>query len=328
MIYEADRMEMRFPHLQPGEKPITSVSEYLEARNRCDELDRQVLDLYDEPPRPGKAKILRPLEKKADQVRYELARRTPYVLVSRCPYCNKPVWMGVGIFSLRDEFWYDESGGILDSVYEELSCPHLFCVDGALNLNGHRPADAIKPPMVYASGRITMAAEVPFVKPRVLQLPTMVAVVAHLPIAERYTAYPIAYFAREWSDQVEFCVPWGRIEYVERRWIPIKKRPSNELSQESIADTEQTRRFVVDETFIGTRSDSQCYDLQEWIAAGKVFWLDMKEEEPPLVRGPAEAFPYRDVSGRRHPYYIKKGRVHNLASPKTHRPKYRWEDMR
>jgi hypothetical protein len=100
---------------------------------------------------------------------FNFRKRLPYVLVSRCPYCDAPVWEQVGVFSLADPYWFN-SGGSGRVGSEELGtlCPHLFCVDGALNLNGHQPTEA-----VHGAAKITMAAEVPFVKPRVLNLPTM-----------------------------------------------------------------------------------------------------------------------------------------------------------
>ncbi len=109
-----------------------------------------------------------------------------------------------------------------------------------------------------------MAAEVPFVKPRGLSLPGMVAVIHSLPVAERYTAYPIVYFTEQQPPQREFCIPWARIEYVARD------------------------RNHPEVTITGRRSDDQDYDLVRWIEQGKLYWLDPENEER-LVRQPVGA---------------------------------------
>lgn len=221
----------------------------------------------------------------------------PYVFVSRCPFCGTLVWEQVGVFSLQDASWFnDESSGHVGP--EELGqlCPHLFCLDGALNLNGRQPAEAVR-----YDRKITMAAEAPFVKPRVLNLPTMVAVIHSLPIAERYTAYTITYFCEQHPEQDAFCIPWHGVEYF---------------------DDDQS---LPGGNYMGRRSDIQDYDLDKWIEQGQLFWLDPEDEEHPVVQGAVEAFPYRNIAGRRHPYTIKNGKVRDLKDPVETKPKIRTE---
>lgn len=297
-------MRLHFPYLLPGEQPITTVAEYLKTRQWYEELEHRVHNLLDksEELSPHLLEQLHLLKAQAEGVMYEFLRRQPFVLGSRCPYCGVAMWMNVGIFSLVDEFWYHEGSNGRDEVLKESRCPHLFCVDGALSLNGYQPSetlDMIK--KATNSGGITMASEVPFVKPRVLNLPTILAVVHSFPVAERYTAYPIVYFAEQQPDQMDFCIGWARIEYIDRE--------------------KQTGG-----TFIGKRSDVQDYDLLKWVRQGKLFWLDPTDEEHPLVRGPAEAFPYGNVPGRRYPYTIKDGQVRDLPIPTESGPTYYLED--
>jgi len=304
-------MKLYNPNLLSGENSINSLTEYLEMRNfletftsQRDALRIKITEQEDEGQDVDELyeKLNRLLSEK-DQVMYEFFKRKPYVLVSRCPYCEALVWQQVGIFSLTDEFWCNESGYGQEYVLEESCCPHLFCVDGALNLNGHQPAEAHSPSTVVTNDKIWMAAEVPFVKPRVLNLSTMVAVIHSLPIAEKYTAYPIVYFAEQQPGQGEFCIGWARTEYLER-------------------DKESEGRAMI----IAKRSDAQDYELENWVRQGKLFWLDFKDEEYYLVRGPGEEFPYGNIVGRRHPYTIKYGHVYNLRNrTKDSRPQVRME---
>jgi hypothetical protein len=305
-------MRLYFPDLRSGEKPIASTADYLEAQRWCDELAKQERSLRLEMkrqrdmgngPDPKLMERLRLLGSKADQAMYEFGGRQPYVLVSRCPYCEKPIWMKVGIFSLADQFWYREDSDGREEVADESLCPHLFCVDGALNLNGHQPSEARRPMTAISDpDEIRMAAEVPFVKLRVLNLPTMVAVIHSFRIAERYTAYPVVYFTEQQPEQTEYCIGWARTEYFDH--------------------VRHSEGKPAGATFIGKRSDAQDYELEKWVRKGKLFWLDPEDEDPPLARGPVEAFPYSHVAGRRHPYLIRDGRVHDLRNPVQGRAEY------
>jgi hypothetical protein len=301
-----------FHNLSPDDKPITSITEYQEARILLDELDQRVHSLLLEikrqrdsgqTPAPALLTELDSLDSQEKQTRYTFYRRLPYILVSRCPYCDAPVWLKAGIFSLNDNFWYHPtSDGHLQSALKDTRCEHLFCVDGALNLNGHMPTEVRGSEANALVDQINMAAEVPFVKPRVLNLSTMRAVVHCFPVAERYTAYPIAYFTEQRQDSVDFCVAWAATEY-----IGPARQPGCAL--------------------VGKRSDAQDYDIDKWVRQGKLLWLDPLDDEHPISHSPAESFPYSNIPGRRHPYFIKLGQIHDLPSPTGGGLTYHIEDQ-
>jgi hypothetical protein len=305
-----DGIKLWFRHLEPGDEPITSVDEYLAARRRYDELSSRIDYVQMEMKKYWSVGKEVPqelsdeydvLDRQDMPVMQEFFRRLPCVLVSRCPYCAREIWGAVGIFSLIDEFWYSIYSDGQEEAIEESHCEHLFCIDGALGLNGHQPAEVKKPNTMVLYDTLRMAAGVPFVKPRVLRLPTMVAVLHSFPVADKYTAYPVVYFAEQRPPQKEFCIGWARQEYVDR----LEGGGG---------------------TFVGRRTDAQDYELEKWVEQGKLFWLDPTDDEHPLVHGPVEAFPYGNVPGRRNPYIIKDGKVRNLRNPTTDgRPKVRLE---
>jgi hypothetical protein len=231
----------------------------------------------------------------------------PEIMIARCPFCQKAVWLKDrnAPASLRAPFWWKQySNGRDDMVTADSLCRHLFCVDGALNLRGHSPTEASRPGIreYPRSHSIVMAAEVPFVKPRLLHVPGMVAVVTDFPVdGGKYTAYPIVYFAPQSVGRTEevFCIPWATKEYAIRASIACG---------------------------FGTRSDTQEYALKPWIAHGKIYWLDKTQAHFPVVKTPAAHFPYPNVPGRRHPYTISRGRVSNLPQPKHGTPTFVWGD--
>jgi len=252
-------MKLIYPYIQPNDTPVANFDE-----------------------------ILVLLQQKQGN---ELRRRIPWALVSRCPFCNTAIWMQVGIYSLRDNFWFRAYGSGRDEVWEGSICEHLFCVDGALNFNGKEPTDA-KYWFDYRSEQmegwqyIWMAAEAPFVLPRVLALPTMKAVIHDIPICDgKYTAFPIAYFAAQKPAPIDFCIPWGRKMYLDT---------SGGYSS------------------CGERSDAQDFELEKWVKRGSLFWLDKTNQDYSIANSHILSFPYRDVSGRKHPYTIKDGKIQDL----------------
>jgi len=286
-------MKLNFPSLLPQQIGISTAAAYQAKRHELLE-SRQA---WQQLQAAGDARWLQ-LATEQRKLTYEfMARLLPQVLISQCPYCNKQIWQQVGIFSLRDDFWYYEASSGRD-VSEDSLCPHLFCVDGALNLNGHEPVDAVGGS--YIRQKITMAAEVPFIKPRVLNLPTMIAVIHAIPVAEYYTAYPIVYFAKQQPPQAEFCIPWAREELVARDEV------------------------VGEGTFSGQRADAQVYDLTEWLARGKVRWLD-PETEAAVKVGQIQDFPYKNVIGRQHPYRLEHGQIYDLPDPIAGEAVTHWE---
>lgn len=237
----------------------------------------------------------------------DFSQSLPHVLISRCPYCNREIWMEAGLmFSLTDNFWFRAySDGGKDIVTASSLCKHLFCVDGALNLNGNQPTEAKRWHNVnYGEdwNYIWVASEVPFVKPRVLQLPTMLAVIHTFPIAEgKYTAYPIVYFAEQQPKVTEYCVSWAA-----KRHFATGVGPGVSI--------------------IGRRSDMQDYDLNNWVQRGLLFWLDLEDDEYTLIHARPTKFPYQTVPGRRHPYIIKDGQLKDLpARTKQGKPDYIFE---
>ncbi|HNT76548.1 MAG TPA: hypothetical protein PKH77_16165 [Anaerolineae bacterium] len=299
-------MRFSYPFLQPGEKPITTVDEYLLLRNDYDRLRQRSRELrikikaVETTDKEESARLyqeLKNLEPSESRLRFEMGRRTPLVLISICPYCGTEIWQKTGIFSLLDQFWYHRSS---DGQYvaEGSRCPHLFCIDGALNLCGNQPTEQGQAITTVGETSIPMAAEVPFVKPRVLNLPTMRAVVHSILVAERYLAYPVVYFAEKLpAEHVHFCIPWASSAF--SGWHPY-------ANGQKIG-------------FVGKRADRQDYDLDKWIQSEKLLWVDPVTEAD-LVGGPAGAFPYANVAGRRHPYYIEEGKVYDLPNPAESKP--------
>ena len=226
----------------------------------------------------------------------------PLVKIAICPYCQTEVWRVVGLFSLADRAWYhQESNG--RTVPASSICEHLFCVTGALGLNGHEPTEQYAPPDAN-SNMIRMAAGVPFVLPRLLNL-GCTAVLHAIPVAQKYTAYPITYFTpTPLAEDAHFCIPWG----CERFGGMAPYRDGRSIA------------------FTGWRSDKQEYDLNVALDKEQLQWLAVQKQKK-LVTVKTGKYPYEDLNGRRHPYTIQDGVVHDLPDPQAAPPHIELGDL-
>jgi hypothetical protein len=80
--------------------------------------------------------------------------------------CGANIWQKAMVFSLQDELWYRPYSNGRSDLFEPNLCNHLFCIDGALNLNGHQPTEVTNGSSKSAMTQkrdILMAAEVPFI---------------------------------------------------------------------------------------------------------------------------------------------------------------------
>lgn len=266
-------------------KPFSSLEEYQEHQHRRHALDEHIqylsqLDLAqqraaghtllaDELDHMKEARIA---SQQQIEILDEYVSRLPAWLHARCPFCKQPVYWKIDPFDLNGDWW---QWPYVPCDYQIPACEHLFCVDGALNLEGLQPTEV-------QNGIVWMASEVPFVKPRLLEeVGNVVAVIHRLPqkIAGKYTGYPIVYFGNPRPPRSEGSLGWARTEHHDDngKWL--------------------------------VTYDKQDYRLDKWIARGKVHWLDPNDPDYPLVNSPLKAFPFQNIQGRRRPYKIHKGQV-------------------
>src|SRR5262249_27289302 len=128
--------------------------------------------------------------------------RLPRVPLSRCPFCGELLLRPFDAWGLDGLGWQP---GESKTTPLPPTCPHFGVLTGAVSLTGlpphSRPYDAYPAP------------EVPHVIPRILHLPTVVVVVASVPMADGYTAYPIAYFAEVPPPPGSYTQSWTKSEY-------------------------------------------------------------------------------------------------------------------
>jgi hypothetical protein len=212
----------------------------------------------------------------------EYSDRLPRVLMSVCPFTGAPLVRSIDPYGL-DGFWWHKDRTFTP---EEPAAPPTFRVLlGALDLRGRTPSEA--------SDEVLAGPAVPFVVPRLLELPGMVAVVSRLELASGDVAYPIAYFSSEETPPFKLHQFWTRPEL----WFETASGSKSWL----------------------VRNDPWDFDLETWIAQDKLKWVPPGQTKPEAVGGEGGACPFIGLAGDRQPQVIGGG-VRELDEAPTGEP--------
>lgn len=228
-------------------------------------------------PRPG-----RPLAARLRDTYYallgEYSDRLPRVPLSVCPFTGLPLVRSFDPFGFDGPWWQKDR----TFTPEEPGAPPTFRVIlGAVDLRGREPAEA---------GPIVLAGPaVPYVVPRLLGLPGMVAVMHRVELQTGDVAWPIAYFSSDETPPWQLHQDWTRPE----RWFKAEDGSDSWL----------------------LANDTWDFDLAPWIERGQLRWV--AERGGKLVTlGAGERCPWLDVPGDRVPQELAGG-VRELGDPPT-----------
>jgi hypothetical protein len=201
----------------------------------------------------------------------EYVDRLPRVPMSVCPFSGAPLLHSFDPFGLDGPWWQQDR----EVEIEEPAPPPTFKVLlGAVALHGREPAEARDP--------VIPGPEAPYVVPRLLRLPGMVAVVSELRLETGDTAYPIAYFSESPIAPRLLHQHWLQQDL----WFEVAPGKSGWLIANDVWD----------------------FELEPWLASGKLRWAETVEQGLQLVdpaSGPACRFV--GLEGARWPQSIAGG---------------------
>lgn len=130
----------------------------------------------------------------------EYFRRLPRVLMAACPFCARPLHRVFDPHGLDGPWWRSDA-----QPDEPPACPHFCLLQGAVALGQHAP----RPDFDVHPG-----PGVPFVLPRLLALPGMVAVLGELSLVDGAVGFPVAYFAPRRPPVQQLAAGWARTNHV------------------------------------------------------------------------------------------------------------------
>ena len=140
--------------------------------------------------------------RQAERLIEEYWRWISPVELAQCPYCQKSLKLPFDGYDLNGFWWMDRTQRVASGGE---SCEHFRLLLGAVNLNG-RPVNG-------GLFECLPGPDKPYVVPRILEMPTMQAVMGAIKMHCGYTAYPIAYFSLQPSKDRPFTQGWARKEY-------------------------------------------------------------------------------------------------------------------
>lgn len=204
----------------------------------------------------------------------EYFERLPRVAMSVCPYCGEVLKRSIDPFGLDGHWWAEDR---LVKVREPEACRHFKVLLGAMKV---RPEDPVE-----ATHSVRPGPDVPFVVPRLLELPGMIAVVGRVELETGDVAYPIAYFSDQKTRAIDLHATWLRVEY----WF--KDESGNSCWNIS--------------------NDEWSFELEPFLRDKRLRWTDMNA----VMTVEDEEWPY-DLDGVRRPQLIYDGEV-DYAEPPT-----------
>jgi hypothetical protein len=125
----------------------------------------------------------------------------PRIPMGVCPYCDRPLMRSFDAEGFDGLWWRSDA-----TPEEAPSCPHFCVLLGAVAYHKIRPRGG--------DFDVHPGPEAPYVIPRLLAHPSMVAVISKVPMAPGWTAYPIAYFAERRPKPEDLTAGWARTNFV------------------------------------------------------------------------------------------------------------------
>jgi len=191
------------------------------------------------------------------------------VQMSACPFCQQGFEYSFDPFDTDGPWWRGIQGP------EIPACPHYCFVRGAVNFSG---GPLPTPPRSEDAARC--GPEVPYVIPKQLELPNVVAVIGELEMDPGWRAFPIVYFADPRPAAELLSFNWGQSMY---SYMRSNGQPET-----------------------GYPNDPWDFELEPWIARGKLLWC-VRGSKNRRLANPKGPCPYVGLQGTREMMKVEAG---------------------
>ena len=201
----------------------------------------------------------------------EYADRLPRIIFGRCPFTGAPFTRVIDPFGLDGPWWHQKCVLKID----EPTAPKAFKTHlGALSLNGRKP--------IEVGGKVSPGPDSPFVIPRLLRLPGMIAVLRQIDLEIGDRAWVVSYWSRENIPPVRLHQPWLRVDH----WFKNERGKS----AWTIAN------------------DTWDFELEPYLADGRLRWIQPGDSQQRVVSfADKEQCPFVGLPGDRRPQVFSGG---------------------
>jgi len=217
------------------------------------------------------AKVRKRLRKAYYALLGEYGDRLPRRLFGRCPFSGAPFTRAFDPFGVDGPWWHTNP---LETITEP-TAPRAYKIHlGALNLGGRSPSEA--------SEEVIPGPDAPFVVPRLLRLPGMVAVVTQLKFETSDRAWVISYWSSDLIPPVRLHQQWLRREH----WFKNERGESASIIANDIWD----------------------FDLEPYLAYGRLRWIDPDDPQQRVMQALAGGCcPFLGIAGDHRPQVLADG---------------------
>ena len=189
---------------------------------------------------------------KTSWMRKQYYARLPRRSFTRCPFCNHAYVQKIDPYGYDGDWWYSKGDP------NRTVCEHYRLIRCATNLHGNLRDAPV-------GGDRNFGPAVPYVIPRLLQLPNMVCVVTAMTLEAGYTFYPLVYF-----------------------------------SQDPIAEDSLTANWAGKSYGFEVRNEFWDFELSPWVQSGQLRWCSTTSDHNTILEDAnPDQFPYLDLPGHR-----------------------------
>jgi len=193
----------------------------------------------------------------------------PRQLFGRCPFTRAWFRHTFDPFGLDGPWWHRDA----DLEIREPKVPPAYQTHlGALDLCGREPSEATR--------EVIPGPDAPFVVPRLLRLPGMVAVLMQIDLTTGDRAWVISYWSSDQIPRARLHQPWLRPEFC----FPSKLGGSS--------------RFIA--------NDPWDFELEPYLADGRLRWIHPEDPDQAVVSGVARC-PFIGIGGHHRPQALRDG---------------------
>jgi hypothetical protein len=190
----------------------------------------------------------------------------PRTSMSQCPFCGESLVRTFDPYGLDGSWWRSSA-----EPEEPQACRHFCVLRGALHFDGQ--------PAKGGDFEAHVGPQAPYVIPRIMELPQVIAVISRIRMANGYLAYPIAYFAERKPPPQDLTCGWPRTNYVYQTQLgEVRWRIPN---------------------------DPWDFDLRPWLEKGKLRWCMSDTQTFVLSSDPAGTCPFVDLPGEHRAALVK-----------------------
>lgn len=203
----------------------------------------------------------------------------PNAKLSECPFTGQALSSSFDPVGLDGLWWMEftrKPTCLVDSP------PTFRLLRGAVNLAGIAPKGGRHNALIGPG--------VPYVIPRILQLPTMRMVISQITLENGYAVYLLAYFSSEKPLSSQLTSAW--------------------LEKDEHYHTDSNGKYGW-----SVASEYWDFNIENWIKLGKIYWIRPGENNLSLPSvNPADC-PFVNVSGSKLPQVIKKDEIFTRPLP-------------